>query len=164
MLKNVLYVPYLLTNLLYVYQMTHTGSPKWVIFDPNSVEISKISIGNLIMKGFSNHAFKAYEFSHFLPHSYQSALLTHANEINRIWHERFVRLNFKYLQQLHNEEMVEDFPLIKSSNGFYNCFFVGKNLERTYEVRKVRWTPSSFELVHSDVSKPMCTTSMNGSI
>ena len=38
--KNVLYVPSLATNLLYVYQMTHTGSPKQVVFDPNSMDIS----------------------------------------------------------------------------------------------------------------------------
>ena len=32
--KNVLYVPSLAGNLLYVYQMTHTGSPKQVLFRP----------------------------------------------------------------------------------------------------------------------------------
>ena len=41
--KNVLYVPSLATNLLYFYQMTHTGSPKKVVFGPNSVVISDIS-------------------------------------------------------------------------------------------------------------------------
>ena len=30
--KNVLYVPSLATNLLYVYQMTHTCSPQRVVF------------------------------------------------------------------------------------------------------------------------------------
>ena len=60
--KNVLYVPSLATNLLSVYQMTHTGSPKWVVFEPDSVEILYISIGKLIVKGVSNHASKTYEF------------------------------------------------------------------------------------------------------
>ena len=31
--NNVLYVPSLVANLLYVYQMTHKGSPKKVTFD-----------------------------------------------------------------------------------------------------------------------------------
>ena len=35
--NNVLYVPGLASNLLSVYQMTHTGSPKKVIFSPNDV-------------------------------------------------------------------------------------------------------------------------------
>ena len=34
--KNVLYVPSLATNLLFVYQMTYTGSLKQVVFGPDS--------------------------------------------------------------------------------------------------------------------------------
>ena len=49
--------------------MTHTGSPKRVIFGPDSVEITDISTGNIIAKGAANHASKAYEFSHFMPFS-----------------------------------------------------------------------------------------------
>ena len=67
--KNVLYVPSLATNLLYVYQMTHTGSPNQVVFSPKSMEISGVSTQNIIPKGVANHASKAYEFSQFLPYS-----------------------------------------------------------------------------------------------
>ena len=67
--KNVLYFTSLATNLLFAYQMIHTGSPKRVVFDPDSVEITDISTGKLIEKGVANHASKAYEFSHFLPYS-----------------------------------------------------------------------------------------------
>ena len=49
--------------------MTHTSSPKRVIFVPNSVEIKYISTRNIIAKGAANHASKAYEFSHFMPFS-----------------------------------------------------------------------------------------------
>ena len=35
--NNVLYVPGLVSNLLSIYQMTHTGSPKKVFFTPNDV-------------------------------------------------------------------------------------------------------------------------------
>ena len=57
--------------------MTQTGSSKRVIFDPDSVEISDISTGRPIAKGVTNHASKAYEFSHFLPYTnlVQSQLL-----------------------------------------------------------------------------------------
>ena len=50
--------------------MTHTGPPKRVTFGPDLVEITYISTGNIIAKGFANHSSKAYEFSHFLPFSY----------------------------------------------------------------------------------------------
>ena len=49
--------------------MTHTGLPKEVLFGLDLVEISDISTGNIIVKGVSNHASKAYEFSHFFPYS-----------------------------------------------------------------------------------------------
>ena len=68
--KDVLYVLSLATNLLSIYQMTHTGPPKRVTFGHDSVEITHISIGNIIAKGAANHASKAYEFSHFLSFSY----------------------------------------------------------------------------------------------
>ena len=67
--KDVLYVPSLATNLLFVYYMTHTGSPKRFMFGPDSVEITDISTGNIIEKGVANHASKEYEFSHFIPPS-----------------------------------------------------------------------------------------------
>lgn len=67
--KNVLFVPSLTANLLSVYQMTHTGSPKQVIFGPDTVEITEISTGKVIANGIANHASKAYEFSHFMPFS-----------------------------------------------------------------------------------------------
>ena len=73
--KDVLYVPSLAANMLSVYQMTHTGPPKRVIFGPNSVEITYISIGNILVKGVANHASKAYDFSQFLPFFRTSGLL-----------------------------------------------------------------------------------------
>ena len=98
--NNVLYVLGRASNLLLVYQMTHTRSPKKVIFSPNEVEITYISSGKVIAKGVANHASKVYMFSHFLPYSNPSALLIHANEASKIWHKIFVHINYKYLSDL----------------------------------------------------------------
>ena len=95
--KNVLYVPYLDSNLLSIYQMTHTGSPKRVTFDSYSVEITEKSIEKLVEKGIANHSTKSYEFSHFLHVSPPTYLLSHANNTSKICHERFGHHNFKYL-------------------------------------------------------------------
>ena len=58
--RNVLYVPPLAVNLLYVYQMTHIGSQNQVVFGPDSVDISGISTRKIIAKGVGNHSSKAY--------------------------------------------------------------------------------------------------------
>ena len=61
--NNVLYVPGLASNILSVYQMNHTGSPKKVIFSPYDVEITDISSGKVIEKGVVDHTSKVYNFS-----------------------------------------------------------------------------------------------------
>ena len=66
--NNVLYVLGLASNLLSVYQMTHTGSLKKVIFSPDDVEITEILNGKFIAKGVVDHTSKVYMFSHFLPY------------------------------------------------------------------------------------------------
>ena len=95
--SNILYVPGLSSNLLSVYHMTHIGSPKKVIFSPDDVEITEISSGKVIAKGVVDHTSKVYMLSHFLPYSNPSALLIHANEESKIWHEIFGHLNYKYI-------------------------------------------------------------------
>ena len=67
--KNFLYVPSLVATFMFVYQMTHAGSPKQVVFGLDSMKISDISTWKIIEKGVANHASKAYEFSHFLSYS-----------------------------------------------------------------------------------------------
>ena len=47
--------------------MTHTSSRKQVVFGPDSMEITKISTGELVEKGMVDHASKAYYLSHFMP-------------------------------------------------------------------------------------------------
>ena len=80
--------------------MNHTGSPNKVILSPDDVEIIEISNGKVIEKGVADHTSKVYMFSHFLSYSNPSALLIHANEASKIWHEIFGHLNYKYLSDL----------------------------------------------------------------
>ena len=48
--------------------MTHIGSPKQVVFGPDSVEITYISTGNIIVKCVADRVSKSYAFSHFIPY------------------------------------------------------------------------------------------------
>ena len=115
--NNVLYVPGHVSNLLLVYQMTHSGSPNNFVFTPNDVEIIEILNGRVIEKCFVDHSSKVYKLSHFMPFSNPSALLNHANESRKLCHEKFGHLNYKYLSDLCHKYMVIGFPKIKFSKG-----------------------------------------------
>ena len=65
--SNVLYVPSLASNLLLVYHMTHTGSPKKFIFSLYYVEITEILNGKVIAKGVVDHTLKVSCFYIFYP-------------------------------------------------------------------------------------------------
>ena len=77
--------------------------PKRFSFSPNYVEIMDLASRKLIAKGLAKHHAKAYEFSHFVADANPTALLTHGNEVSRLWHERFGHINFKYLHQLQKK-------------------------------------------------------------
>ena len=98
--------------------MAHTKSAKKVVFTPNDVEITEMSNGTVIEKKFVDHSSKVFNFSHSMPFSNPSALLTHANEASKLWHERFGHLNYKYLSDLCEKDLVSGLPKIKFSKGF----------------------------------------------
>ena len=101
--SDVLYVPDLATKLLLVYQMTHTEQPNRLIFTPDMVEISEISTDQVIVVGYVDHHERMYKFSNFLPTSSDQEIHSHANEFSKLWHERFVHMDYIYLQTLHKE-------------------------------------------------------------
>ena len=125
--SNFLYVPSMASNLLSVYQMTHTIFPKRASFNLNDVEIIELASGKLVAKGLVNHHAKPYEFSHFEPDANPTALLTHGNEVSRLWNERFGHLKLKYLQQLQKNSMVQGLSVIKSTTGICKGCVVGKH-------------------------------------
>ena len=95
--QDVLCVPSLSTNLLSVYQITHTGFGKRVEFTPDNVAISELHDGSTVAMGKSYHQSRLYQFSHFVPDSPSTVLLTHSDEVSHLWHQRFGHLNYRYL-------------------------------------------------------------------
>ena len=146
--SDVLYLPELATNLLSVYQMTHIGEANRVTFTLDMVEIAEISSYQFVSIGYADHHERMYKFSNFLPTSNDQALLSHANEISKLWHERFGHMNYKYLHALHRNEMVEGLPQIKSSNGACIGCIIGKHPKRSYEKGMPRRATKTLGLVH----------------
>ena len=66
---NVLCVPSLSSNLLSIYQITHSGIGKISEFSHNSVHISDSEIGSIVSIGIVDHSSHLFSFSHFGPPS-----------------------------------------------------------------------------------------------
>ena len=108
--------------------MKHTGVPKRVSFSSNDVEITELASEKLVAKRLAKHHAKAYEFSHFVADAKPTALLTHGNEVSRMWHESFGHINFKYFHQLQKISMVESLPVIKATTGICKAVLLESTL------------------------------------
>ena len=62
-------MPDLVANFLSVYQMTHTGDPKRFTFTPDMVDITDITIDQVIAIGYADCHERMYKFLNFLPTS-----------------------------------------------------------------------------------------------
>jgi hypothetical protein len=94
--EDVLCVINLSFNLFYVYQISQNG--RKVEFTPDSITIMDLEDNALIAVGKVDHESLPYAFSHFVPNSHSIALITGSNSMSKLWHRRFVHLNFHYLQ------------------------------------------------------------------
>ena len=97
--ENVLQVPKLFVNLLFVYQMKNSNTEKRVIFTPDAVDIYDMQTNSKVATGEVKHQSKLYTFSEFIEPDF-ALLLTHGDKSSRIWNKRFMHLNFKYMQKL----------------------------------------------------------------
>ena len=66
---DVLCVPSLSSNLLFIYQITHSGTGKTIEFAQDSMHIRDSETINIIATGTVDHASRLYSFSHFGPPS-----------------------------------------------------------------------------------------------
>jgi hypothetical protein len=149
--RDVLYVPKLSINLLSIYRITHSVKGKQVEFTPDLVVISEMLDGSKVVVGEVDHHSRLYTFSHFVPKSDFVMLLTHVNEESRLWHGRFGHLNFRYLQQLNKQGMVNGLPNIKFIDGVCQGCILGKHPEEKFEKGKAWRESSPLLLVHNNV-------------
>jgi hypothetical protein len=97
--ENVLHVPKLSGNLLFVYQMKNYDTGKRFIFTPNEMDIYDMQTNSRVATSEVNHQSRIYTFFEFIEPNFALSF-THADENSMIWHESFIHLNFSYMQQL----------------------------------------------------------------
>jgi hypothetical protein len=151
--KNVLHIPKLSFNLLSVYQMMNSGTGKKVVFTPNVMEIYDMQTNSKVATGEVNHQSRLYTFSEFIePDS--TLPLTHADESSRIWHKRFVHLNFRYMQHLRKHRLVDGLPDILFSKGVCEGCVLRKHPQKKFVKGKSQRASAPLDLIHSDLMGP----------
>jgi hypothetical protein len=151
--ENVLHVPKLSVNILSVYQMTNSDTGNKVIFTPNSLDIYDLKTNSRVATDEVNHQSRLYTFSEFIePDS--TLLLTHVDESSRIWHKRFGHLNFRYMQQLRKQILVDGLPDIHFSKGICEGCVLGKCPQEKFDKGKSQRASTPLYLIHSDLMGP----------
>ena len=148
-LRDVLYVPGLMHNLLSVSQCT--DAQKKVNFFGDSC---KIVTKNGILIGYGNKIGKLYVLNCQLKPQINSTLV--GKDAQYLWHRRFCHLGFKNLEKLSKLNMVSGLNCsIKSENNYFceHCCN-GKN-HRTPFPKSNFVKRKPFELIHTDVCGKM---------
>jgi hypothetical protein len=151
--ENVLHVPKPSVNLLSVYQMKNYSTEKKFIFTPDAVDIYDMQTNSKVATSEVNHQSRLYTFSEFIELD-TALLITHVDERSRIWHEMFGHLNFRYMQQLRNQGLVDGLPDIHFSKGICEGCVLGKHPQEKFDKGKTQRASSPLDLIHSDLMGP----------
>jgi hypothetical protein len=135
--KHVLHIPKLSINIFSVYQMKNSRTGKIFIFTLEAVDIYDMQTHSNISTGEVNHQSRLYTFSKFIEPDY-ALLLTHVDEISRIWNERFEHLNFIYMQQLRKHGMIDGLPDIHYSKSICEGCVLGKHPQEKFDKGKTQ--------------------------
>jgi hypothetical protein len=87
---------------------------------------------SMVSTGEVNHQSRLYTFSEFIELD-SALLLTHADEGSRIWHELFGHFNFKYMQQLRKQRLVDGLQDIHFSKGVCEGHVLGKHPQEKFD-------------------------------
>jgi hypothetical protein len=145
-----------------MYQMKNFGIGKKLIFTHVAVDIYDIKTNSRFSTCEVNHQSRLYTFSKFIEPDY-ALLLTHVDENSRIWHERFENLNFRYMQYLSNQGLVDGLPDIHFSKGICEGCVLGKNPQEKFDKGKTQRDSSPLDLIHSDLMGPFMHPSIKKS-
>ena len=118
--NDVLCVPKISCNFLSVYQITHSGEGKTVMFTPHQVVIKDFkNHQNVLATGTVDDITRLYKFNNFGSSPF-SVFVAHSDNLSKLWHERFGHLNYRSLQQLCKDNIVIGILMVSCKDGV--CF------------------------------------------
>eukprot|EP00253_Pinus_taeda_P026485 PITA_26485 len=161
--NDVLCVPTLSSNLLSVYQITHSGEGKIVEFSPHDVVIKDLrDLKQILATGIADDSTRLYKFHNFGSSNLPSVFVAHNDEVSKLWHERFGHLNYRSLQHLCKENMATGLPMVSCRDGVCSGCVLGKHHRDSFEKRASWHASAPLQLVHSDLCGPLPVASFSG--
>ena len=95
-------------------------------------------------------------------HLFLQFFVAHSDNLSKLWHEQFGRLNYRSLQQLYKENMVTGLPMVSCKDGVCSGCVLGKHHRDSFD-KCASWHASvPLELVHSDLCGPLPYASVSG--
>src|SRR5713226_2831825 len=161
--SDVLCVPKISCNLLSVYQITHSGEGKTVMFTPDQVVIKDFkNPQNVLATGTVDDITRLYKFNNFGSSPFPSVFVAHSDNLSKLWHERFGHLNYRSLQQLCKENMVTGLPLVSCKDGVCSGCVLGKHHRDSFDKRAYWHASVPLEILYSDLCGPLPSASFSG--
>jgi hypothetical protein len=151
--ENVLHVPKIYVNLIFVNQMTNSDTRKKVIFKHVAVDIYDMQTNSRVATSEVNHQSRLYTFFEFIE-PYFSILRTYADESSRIWNEIFGHLNLRYMKHISKQGLVDGLPNIHFSKGICEGCVLGKHPQEKFDKGKTRRASSPLDMIHNDLMGP----------
>jgi hypothetical protein len=92
---------------------------------------------------------RLYKFDNFGSSFFPSGFVSHSNDLNKLWHEWFVHLNYPLMQQLCNQQLVMSLPLVSSRDGVCASFVLGKHYQNSFDKCSYWHALAPLHLVHN---------------
>ncbi|VFQ88324.1 unnamed protein product [Cuscuta campestris] len=127
-------------------------------------------LGNLVYKGLTIQAVSYVEgLNYNLPSISQfcvkeACLITKGDtKLLWLWHKRLSHLNFKTLNKLSKEGLVEDLPkAVYKKESICDVFQKGKQVKSTFKAKPAHSTTRILSLIHMDLFGPVTLISLSG--
>jgi hypothetical protein len=170
-LYPILYVPGMKRNLLSVSKLADDGN--YTLFGPTHCWVfDKDNPANIILRGTRSQGTGLYRLHSPDNHRPLSSL---SNELpvnlastpnitkSELWHQRLAHLNYQYLYNLSQQQMVKGLPPLPQLQHSYEACLLGKQHRNPFPSASSTPTSRPLELIHSDLCGPLPQKSLTGS-
>ena len=122
---DVLCVPKFSCNLLSVYQINHSSEGKIVMFTTHELVIKDFKYPqNVLATRTVDDITRLYKFNNFKSSPFPSVFVSHSDNLNKLWHERFGHLKYRSLQQLCKDNMVRCLLMVSCRDGVCSDYII----------------------------------------